>query len=76
MIQLKVNGVSRSFNGDPDMPLLWYLRDVLRTDRNEIRLRDGALRRVHRASEWRSDPLLLDADAAALRARKSRPSKA
>jgi isoquinoline 1-oxidoreductase alpha subunit len=29
MIQLKVNGVHRSFDGSPDMPLLWYLRDVL-----------------------------------------------
>jgi len=29
MIQLKVNGTSRSFDGDPDMPLLWYLRDTL-----------------------------------------------
>ena len=27
MIQFKVNGVDRSFDGDPDMPLLWYLRD-------------------------------------------------
>jgi isoquinoline 1-oxidoreductase alpha subunit len=26
---LKVNGVSRQFNGDPNMPLLWYLRDEL-----------------------------------------------
>ncbi len=29
MIQLKVNGVPRKFEGDPEMPLLWYLRDVL-----------------------------------------------
>jgi isoquinoline 1-oxidoreductase alpha subunit len=29
MIQLKVNGVQRRFDGEPDMPLLWYLRDVL-----------------------------------------------
>ena len=29
MIQLKVNGVEQSFNGDTEMPLLWYLRDVL-----------------------------------------------
>ena len=29
MIQLKVNGIQRSFDGEPDMPLLWYLRDVL-----------------------------------------------
>ena len=29
MIQLKVNGAARQFDGDPEMPLLWYLRDVL-----------------------------------------------
>ena len=29
MVQLKVNGVDQSFNGSPDMPLLWYLRDIL-----------------------------------------------
>jgi isoquinoline 1-oxidoreductase alpha subunit len=29
MIELKVNGVQRTFNGDAEMPLLWYLRDIL-----------------------------------------------
>lgn len=29
-IRLTVNGVDREFNGDPDMPLLWYLRDHAR----------------------------------------------
>src|SRR5258708_34468611 len=29
MIQLKVNGAEQSFDGDPETPLLWYLRDVL-----------------------------------------------
>ncbi len=29
MIRLRVNGVSRQFDGEPDMPLLWYLRDIL-----------------------------------------------
>jgi isoquinoline 1-oxidoreductase alpha subunit len=29
MIQLKINGVAQTFDGDPEMPLLWYLRDVL-----------------------------------------------
>jgi isoquinoline 1-oxidoreductase alpha subunit len=29
MITLTVNGVRRSFDGDPTMPLLWYLRDEL-----------------------------------------------
>ncbi len=29
MISLKVNGTARNFDGDPNLPLLWYLRDVL-----------------------------------------------
>jgi isoquinoline 1-oxidoreductase alpha subunit len=29
MITLKVNGTARRFDGDPEMPLLWYLRDLL-----------------------------------------------
>jgi len=29
MVHLKVNGAPQSFDGDPDMPLLWYLRDIL-----------------------------------------------
>ena len=29
MIRLKVNGQDLTFDGDPEMPLLWYLRDVL-----------------------------------------------
>jgi len=30
VIQLKINGVQQTFNGDPEMPLLWYLRDELK----------------------------------------------
>ena len=30
MVSLRVNGTARSFDGDDDMPLLWYLRDDLR----------------------------------------------
>ena len=29
MIALRVNGQQQKFDGDPDMPALWYLRDVL-----------------------------------------------
>jgi isoquinoline 1-oxidoreductase alpha subunit len=29
MVTLRVNGVERRFDGDPNMPLLWYLRDEL-----------------------------------------------
>jgi len=30
MVNLTVNGKTRSYDGDPDMPLLWYLPDELR----------------------------------------------
>ena len=29
MVKLRVNGQEHSFDGDPSMPLLWYLRDEL-----------------------------------------------
>ncbi len=29
MVHLKVNGSTQTFDGDPEMPLLWYLRDML-----------------------------------------------
>ena len=29
MITLHVNGQTQTFDGDPSMPVLWYLRDVL-----------------------------------------------
>ncbi len=35
-MQLKVNGVVRQFTGDPEMPLLWYLRDLLQLTGTKI----------------------------------------
>ena len=29
MVHFKVNGRVQAFDGDPEMPLLWYLRDIL-----------------------------------------------
>ena len=29
MVRFKVNGIEHSFDGDPELPLLWYLRDIL-----------------------------------------------
>ena len=48
-IQFRLKGKPQTANAAPEMPLLWYLRDYSRHDRHEIRLRDGALRRLHRA---------------------------
>ena len=28
MIRFKINGTERTFDGDAEMPLLWYLRDI------------------------------------------------
>jgi aerobic-type carbon monoxide dehydrogenase small subunit (CoxS/CutS family) len=30
MVKLTVNGKAQTYDGDPDMPLLWYVRDGLR----------------------------------------------
>ena len=29
MVKLRINGQEKVFDGDPSMPLLWYLRDEL-----------------------------------------------
>jgi isoquinoline 1-oxidoreductase subunit alpha len=29
MVHFKVNGRAQMFDGDPEMPLLWYVRDIL-----------------------------------------------
>jgi isoquinoline 1-oxidoreductase alpha subunit len=29
MVKVNVNGVDHTFDGDPSMPLLWYIRDIL-----------------------------------------------
>ncbi len=47
MIRLKVNGQNHQFDGDPDMPLLWLLRDELNLKGNQVRMRHGAVRRMH-----------------------------
>ncbi len=41
MIQLRVNGVVRHFGGDPEMPLLWYLRETLQLTGTKISCGEG-----------------------------------
>jgi aerobic-type carbon monoxide dehydrogenase small subunit (CoxS/CutS family) len=48
MVKLRVNGQEQSFDGDPSMPLLWYLRDEFGAYGNKIWVRRGAVRRLHR----------------------------
>ena len=58
MVKLHVNGQEQSFDGDPSMPLLWYLAGRVRAHRNEIRLRRRAVRRLHRPCRRSGHPCL------------------
>ena len=83
MITLTVNGVRRTFDGDPTLPLLWYLRDDLALTGTKYGCgvaqcgscpvhvgghSDAALRRAARHDGWISD-LISTADAATHAAR-------
>ena len=58
MISLDLNGKKTQVDAEPDTPLLWVLRDHLEPDRHQVRLRHGAVRRLHRAPRRRADALL------------------
>ena len=47
--RLKVNGTVHTIEADPDMPLLYALRDDLRLVQSAFRLRPRAMRRLHGA---------------------------
>jgi hypothetical protein len=59
MVHLKVNGQARTFDGDPDMPLLWYLRDILGLTGTKFGCGMALLRDVHGAGRRKSHPIML-----------------
>ena len=61
MANLRVNGQERAYDGDPSMPLLWYLRDELGSDGHQVRLRRRAVRQLHRARRRQRRALVRDA---------------
>ena len=52
-LTLKVNGKSRRVAAEPDTPLLYVLRNDLELNARQIRLRAGAMRRLHGAGRRR-----------------------
>ena len=50
-ISFSLNGKPTRLTVDPERMLLWVLRDDLGLTGNEVRLRPGAVRRLHRAGE-------------------------
>ena len=55
--RVKVNGTVHMIEADPDMPLLYALRDDL-DGQSAFRLRARPMRRLHRAARRRADALL------------------
>ena len=60
-ITLNVNGKIHAIDADPDMPLLYALRDDLGLNNPAFRLRPRAMRRLHGACRRPADALLRDA---------------
>jgi hypothetical protein len=59
-LQFHVNGVARQVAVDPEMPILWVLRDVLGLTGTKYGW-SGALRRLQRPPGRPRDPLVLHA---------------
>ena len=57
-ITLDVNGKTHTIDADPDMPLLYALRERHRAQQSAFRLRPRAMRRLHGAYRRPADPLL------------------
>ena len=75
MIQLKVNGESRSYDGDPNLPLLWYLRDVLGLTGTKFGCGMALCGACTVHQDGQSGPLLRDPCEQRLAAKRSPPSK-
>ena len=58
MIRFKVNGKEKTFDGDPDMPLLWYLRDVAQLTGTKFGCGMSLMRSLYGPPERRGDPFL------------------
>ena len=60
MVALTLNGEARTLDVDPEMPLLWAIRDIIGLTGTEIRLRPGTVRRMHRSYRRRPDAFMPD----------------
>ena len=61
MVTLRINGTSRTVDVEPDIPLLWVLRDELAPDRDQVRMRRRAVRRLHRPCRRSCHAVMRDA---------------
>ena len=75
-VALTVNGVGHELEVEPRELLVYFLRDRLRPDRDERRLRHVVVRRLHRARRRRVGEVVHDARASRPTAPRSRRSRA
>ena len=75
-VKFHVNGKPAEFDGPDDVPLLWVVREHLRADRQQIRLRRRRVRRLHHAHRRRADPHLRACPSRRRKTGRSRPSRA
>ena len=76
MINLTVNGAKVQYDGDPSMPLLWFLRDVQGLTGHQVRLRYRPVRGLHGARQRRAEALVRHSRRQRWKAPTSRPSRA
>ena len=76
MIKININGVQQDIDAEPDMPLLWAMRDLIAYDRHQIRLRHGAMRCLHGASRRATGSVLSNPDRRCRGRPRSPPSRA
>ena len=60
-ITLNVDGSNHAIDADPDMPLLYALRNDLGLNNPHFGLWARPMRRLYRPCRWRSDPLVRNA---------------
>ena len=61
-IKFSLNGKPQTVDVVPQMPLLWVLRDTIGLIGNQVRLRHGAVRRVHCPPQWSADSFMRHPD--------------
>ena len=76
MVAFKVNGTAHSLDLEPEMPLLWALRNEIGLTGTKYGCGIGAMRRLHGADGWNGRALLSCCRSRAPRARRSPRSKA
>ena len=76
IITLTINGKPQRYDGDPEMPLLWLLRDELDLKGTKFGCGMGPVRCLHRSYQWRANAFVHHVRRRMRPAKRSRPLRA